>query len=211
VESGQEGALLESSAAARSELEALFLQLGLHTLEGASRTLVISGVSSAVGSSSVAQGLARVAAGVHRLPTVLVAMTAGSANASQEPGVCQLLDGQATVAQVARPAESPSLHRISLGGATLPLAGADLAGLIRTLEAEYRLVLLDAAPVLQQRVTALLASVAWGVVLVVRPRRNSRTQLSQTAALIEGSGGAIHGVVLNRIKESLPSWVAQNP
>ena len=205
--------LLVSSEPAKDELESLFLQLGLHKLGGTSRSLVVCGVSSASGTTSVVRGLAWTADSVHHLSTVVVTVTRQTENSTTSvgsPGVCQLLDGRATINDVAQQTALAHLHEIPLGGAALPLAGTDLPGLLRALEAEYRLVLLDAAPVLRQRMTALLSAAAHGALLVVRHRADSRRQLARAAALIEGSGGTVQGAVLNRIKESLPSWIVQN-
>lgn len=88
----------------------------------------------------------------------------------------------------------------------LPTSPADLLQssgmrrLIDRLQTEADIVLIDSPPVLSVADAAIVSTVVDGVVLVVDPQSSTRRDIVRTREAIEGVGGTILGVVLNRVR-----------
>jgi succinoglycan biosynthesis transport protein ExoP len=98
---------------------------------------------------------------------------------------------------------SPNLDLIASG--PLPPRPADLLGSARMkditvhLSAGSALVIIDSPPVLAVTDAAVLSTVADGVILVVDAARSKRRDLRRAREAIEGVGGRILGIVVNRL------------
>ena len=90
----------------------------------------------------------------------------------------------------------------------LPPRPADLLGsgrmreLVDHLAQEADLVLLDSPPVLAVTDASVLATITDGVIVVVDPARSKRRDLQRTREAIEGVGGNILGIVINRLTKA---------
>jgi capsular exopolysaccharide synthesis family protein len=118
-----------------------------------------------------------------------------------EPGLTDLLVGNATIEQSIRPSGIAGLSIIPAG--TLPpnplefLGGERMHDLLGTLRERFDVVLIDTPPVLVTADAALMGVQADGVVLVVRAGKSERTAARHAVQQIVHLGGRILGAVLN--------------
>lgn len=97
----------------------------------------------------------------------------------------------------------PNLRMVPAG--PIPPNPADLLSsqrmkaVVEQLRQEADLVVFDSPPILAVTDAAILSAMVDGVVLVVDPRRTKRRDLRRSRHAIEAVGGAILGVVLNRL------------
>jgi succinoglycan biosynthesis transport protein ExoP len=128
-----------------------------------------------------------------------------------EPGFRDVLEGSRT--DVIQRTDVPNLFLIPAGAASDSagqlLEAADWAGTLRKLRAEFDVVLIDAPPVLDVSDSLLLAAPSDGVLLVLRSSSVPRDVLRRTQEELEGAGGRIVGLVVNRTerqRQYSPSW-----
>ncbi len=118
-----------------------------------------------------------------------------------EPGLTDLLVGNATIEQAIRPSGIAGLSIIPAG--TLPpnplefLGGERMHDLLGTLRERFDVVLIDTPPVLVTADAALMGVQADGVVLVVRAGKSERVAARHAVQQIVHLGGRILGAVLN--------------
>ena len=118
-----------------------------------------------------------------------------------EPGLTDLLVGNATIEQAVRPSGIAGLSIIPAG--TLPpnplefLGGERMHDLLGTLRERFDVVLIDTPPVLVTADAALMGVQADGVVLVVRAGKSERVAARHAVQQIVHLGGRILGAVLN--------------
>ncbi len=118
-----------------------------------------------------------------------------------EPGLTDLLVGNATLEQAVRPSGIAGLSIIP--GGTLPpnplefLGGERMADLLATLRERHDVVLIDTPPVLVTADAALMGVQADGVVLVVRAGKSERAAARHAVEQIVHLGGRMLGAVLN--------------
>jgi capsular exopolysaccharide synthesis family protein len=122
-----------------------------------------------------------------------------------EPGLLQVLSGEADLDEAIRPC-GRGLSVVPVGG--VPADGAALldvaamAPLLEKLRGRSDLVIVEAPPVLEVSAAVELARLADGVLLVVRQGRTSWDELEETAAALEFAGVRPRGVVLSRVPRS---------
>lgn len=118
-----------------------------------------------------------------------------------EPGLTDILVGNATLEQGIRPSGIAGLSVIPAG--TLPpnplefLGGERMHDLLGTLRERFDVVLIDTPPVLVTADAALMGVQADGVVLVVRAGKSERVAARHAVEQIVHVGGRILGAVLN--------------
>jgi capsular exopolysaccharide synthesis family protein len=118
-----------------------------------------------------------------------------------EPGLTDILVGNATLEQGIRPSGIAGLSIIPAG--TLPpnplefLGGERMRDLLGTLRERFDVVLIDTPPVLVTADAALMGVQADGVVLVVRAGKSERVAARHAVEQIVHLGGRILGAVLN--------------
>lgn len=118
-----------------------------------------------------------------------------------EPGLTDLLVGNATIEQAVRPSGIAGLSIVPAG--TLPpnplefLGGERMHDLLGTLRERFDVVLIDTPPVLVTADAALMGVQADGVVLVVRAGKSERVAARHAVQQIVHLGGRILGAVLN--------------
>jgi tyrosine-protein kinase Etk/Wzc len=120
----------------------------------------------------------------------------------REPGLAQLLLGEATVEQVVRRTSTERLSVIPAGrygapSATDVLGGGVVATLLDALAEEFDLVILDTPPVLVTANAAILSTQVDGVLMVVRAGQTDRDQAREAVQQITVVGGRVLGSVLN--------------
>jgi capsular exopolysaccharide synthesis family protein len=118
---------------------------------------------------------------------------------SQNPGLTNLLLGDATLDQVVRPTRVPGLSVITSG--PLPPNPVELLGsqqmrdVLERIESD--LVVLDTPPMLVASDAAVLARAADGVLMVVRAGTTQRGALQESAQQLASIGARLVGTVLN--------------
>ena len=118
-----------------------------------------------------------------------------------EPGLRDVLEGTRT-ADVIRPTDVPNLFLIPAGKpsdrAGQLLEAADWPGILKTLRAEFDVVLVDGPPVLDVSDPLVLAAPSDGVLLVLASSDVPRDLLGQAQEEINAAGGQVLGLVVNR-------------
>jgi Mrp family chromosome partitioning ATPase len=211
-------------------LSADFVQLhyAIEALRSEGRPIVLQFVSASAGegTSTVAAGFAAVAAS-ERPGAVLVvscgesvaqaarALAGGARRGtdSAPAGMPSLIEavaaGQPAAAAVWRSASCRGLLRARLGVSAHPLmeigSGA-LRRLLNGLGESYATVVLDCAPATSPD-SAALSRHCDGTVLVVRAGVARVAAIDKARTAVERAGGHVVGVVLNRRRRPLPSWL----
>jgi capsular exopolysaccharide synthesis family protein len=122
---------------------------------------------------------------------------------SQEPGLSNVLVGESTLADAARPTTVPNLSLLAAGH--IPPNPAELLGskkyldLIADLKKRFDWVIIDAPPVMPVTDAAVVAHTAGGVIFVIgsemTPRQNAAAAIEQ----LRGANAKFIGAVLNRV------------
>ncbi len=208
--------LFGASRRAEAELEAVLQRLRLQDPERRPRSIALTGIAPGSGTSTVAAGLGWLLATQYRVPVLLVEAGApwtGEGVAGEAPGdtvgLCQLLSGDAAAGDVLVATQFDRLRRIPRGVGEPAFAQTDLPALLAELEQAHGVVLIDTAAVLVEPQSAALGAAAGRTLLVARHGSARRAELRRAAALVQDSGGTLCGVVLNRVDDSLPGWLAR--
>ena len=124
---------------------------------------------------------------------------------SNMKGITDLLvDHSITLDMVMQETNIPNLKVIPCG--TLPPNPAELLGsqrmtnLIKELLGYYDMLVIDAPPIISVTDAAILASIADGVILVVRSGQAERGMVIKANELLKKVNAKVLGVVMNRIK-----------
>ena len=207
-------AVLPRPVAAR--LRELYRQVYVSlTLPSNARTVVI-GVTSAIsgeGRTTVALGLAETLAIDLDVPITLIEVDldrpalAPRFGIAPTPGLCEVLRDECRLDEVIR-AVSEKLSVVTTG-----TVGPDCARLLRQLPAREPfhgphapdgVIILDLPPIINHSYSALAASVADAVVLVVRAGVTPTNVVREAIARLEDRPP--QGVVLNAPRSALPAW-----
>lgn len=129
-------------------------------------------------------------------------------NTAPDFGLLEVLAGQVEWRDVVGRDDETPAHILPLSTCPIPLndliGSAAMRGLMRQLQAEYDLIILDCAPVLAVAETRAIAAIADSVLLVGRWRKTNARTLANAAAQIVAAGGDIIGVALNAIDPRAP-------
>jgi capsular exopolysaccharide synthesis family protein len=118
--------------------------------------------------------------------------------------------GQESIEQAIRATRVPNLFVMPAG--TLPPNPAELLGqnqtaaLLAQLANEFDMVLIDSSPVAAAADAIILATLADGVLMVVRAGETDRSAAQYALQQIERVGGKIVGAVLNDPDAKLPRY-----
>jgi len=121
--------------------------------------------------------------------------------AVREPGLVEVLIGQAELGEVIRPVDVPGLSIITAG--TLPPNPSELLGsprmpeIVRALQQEFDLVLIDAPPVLVAGDASIVATITDATLVVVRAGVTERAAAKAAVEQLQTVGTRIAGAVLN--------------
>lgn len=116
------------------------------------------------------------------------------------PGIAQLLQGTATLEQAIRPTQVAGLCLLSAGvvelGATETLRSMRMLSVIRALREKCDLLILDSPPVLAVADASILATLADGVLFVLRAGHTDRREALSAVQRLDAVGARILGAVL---------------
>lgn len=129
----------------------------------------------------------------------------------QSPGLTEAVAGQCEPEAAIRRTGVEALDILPVGDGRMSPSGIvdspRLAPILAALKEEYRVVVLDAAPVIECSATARLAAASDGAVLVVEAERQ-RWEVAQRATdLLTDAGARIVGAVLNRRRFHIPAFL----
>ncbi len=122
---------------------------------------------------------------------------------SQEPGLSNVLVGEASLADAARPTSVPNLSLLAAGH--IPPNPAELLGskkyleLIEELKRRYDWVVIDAPPVMPVTDASVIAHTATGVLFVIGAEMTPRQSAQAAVEQLRGANAKFIGAVLNRV------------
>ena len=125
------------------------------------------------------------------------------AGVNNDTGLSAYIAGRATYDEVLQIDEESGAHIISAGSQTLDpevaFRSPAMNYLLSRLRTQYDLVLIDTPPILPVSDARVLASSVDLAVLVTRWRKTPRRAVSDAVRLLNGTGCAVAGIVLNRV------------
>jgi capsular exopolysaccharide synthesis family protein len=120
---------------------------------------------------------------------------------AREPGLVDVIAGMAQLDEVIRPTPVPGLSILSAG--MLPpnpselLGGERMRAILKHLEEQYDLVIIDAPPVLVAGDASIIGTMAGGAIVVVRAGQTDREAAAAAVKQLRRVGTRILGGVLN--------------
>lgn len=122
-------------------------------------------------------------------------------NLKSEPGLSEVLRGEATIEQALCSTSNPNLHVIHAGGpvenpAEL-LQSETFDVFLKELRSQFALAVVDVGPVLAISDPLVVAQKVDGTVLIVRPSADSRQQITGAADILHTAGARLLGTVVN--------------
>jgi capsular exopolysaccharide synthesis family protein len=132
---------------------------------------------------------------------------------NKTPGLSDLIVSRCQASQAIQPTRFKSLQL--LPGGYVPANPTELLGsvamreIIQALRGVYDWVLIDTPPVLAIADTPVLCPLVDGVVLVVSAEQSPRPAVQRSLDQIQGVGGKVTGVVLNRVDMRRNSYYYQ--
>jgi polysaccharide biosynthesis transport protein len=177
------------------------------TAEEGLRTVVITSAGPGEGKSLVASNLALALAQAGQRVLLLDAdmrrpRVHDIFGTAQEPGLSNVLSGNAKTTESIRKSSVPGLWLMPAGH--IPPNPAELLGsrrftdFIRTLDGHFDWVVLDTPPVMVVADSSIVSNQASGVVFVVRADHTTRQAIRAAAEQLEGANAHVIGSVLNR-------------
>jgi polysaccharide biosynthesis transport protein len=168
-------------------------------------TVMFTGVKPGAGTSGMVLELARQlnASGVSALAVELNVFKPDPryGDGQSRPGVAEVLAGTADLAQAICPASGDLPARIAVTAGDTGLEGQHgLPALFERLRQDYRLILIDAAPILLAADTELQVGLVDGTVVVVEAESVNRGEVRRALRVLEGLEPQAAGVVLNRVR-----------
>jgi succinoglycan biosynthesis transport protein ExoP len=178
------------------------------TAEEGARTVVVTSTGPSEGKTMVSSSLAITLAQAGQRTVIVDAdmrrpRMHEALGRSQEPGLSNVLVGEATLADAARPTTVQNLSVLAAGH--IPPNPAELLGsqkyleVVAELKKRFDWVIIDAPPVMPVTDAAVVAHTAGGVLFVIgaemTPRQNAQAALEQ----LRGANARFIGAVLNRV------------
>ena len=152
--------------------------------------------------------------------TVLVDATMGSGklssllNAPSEPGLVELLHGQATLEQATQPTAHANLSYIPAGKADKgqhgELLAPQLADLVGELRRQYDYVLFDTPAIQASPNASIVGGAGLDALFVVQMYKTRRESIARALRSLGGSNITIGGMILNERKSFIPGAVYRN-
>ena len=138
-------------------------------------------------------------------------------SAAQEPGVCEMLRGEADLEAVIQPTQVDGLMLIAAGQcdyhAIAALSKAPLKEVLQKAREQFEFVIIDAAPVLTYADSLLLGSHVDAAVLSVRRDVSQMHKVHEAQERMESVGIRVLGAVVNGITETSrrPAYALPSP
>ena len=199
-------AALKPNEAAIESLRSLRTALQFAMLDAANNIVLISGPTPGIGKSFTSANFAAVlAAAGKRVVLVDADMRKGHIHQffglERGVGLSELIAGTQPLAKTIHTSVAPGLDFVSTG--TMPPNPAELLmspsaqDLLKTLSAQYDIVLIDTPPLLAVSDTAILAPQAGTTFLVVRADVSSMGEVQEATKRLQQSGVNVKGIIFN--------------
>jgi capsular exopolysaccharide synthesis family protein len=179
------------------------------------RTLGVTSAVQGEGKSSLSRAIAISTARDHANDVLLIECDllrpslAADFELAPDPGLGEILDGQAELGDCVRATELPNLWLLPAGNATgnpsRLLRSTAITDLLQEARRRYSFIVVDLPAVLHSNDAAVLAEMTDGVVLVVRARATEQGAVQKTLQLL--ANATVHGVVLNRWQSAVPRLI----
>jgi Mrp family chromosome partitioning ATPase len=176
------------------------------SLTGNQRIVVFTGTAPAQGVSTVAAEVAVAFAKMSQERILLLdanidaPMLHGRFGVLPTPGLVEVLEGKADFQKAMSRRDGENLWFLPLGRSDadfIPLFGSESCKkLLQLMREQFRLIVIDAAPLLLSAPTSLLASQADGVVAVVASGRSHRADVIELKRVLDGLKVSLVGAVL---------------
>lgn len=182
------------------------------------RTLGVMGIESGVGSSTVAAGLAMVAAEKCGLKSTLIDANSENSSLSKffnlngAPGLAELANGDATHDECVQKRSENSLNLISSSAGykarqRLDAAPKSISAAIQNFLETSDLVIVDLPPAVSADRAVALAHYMDFVLLVVESEKTNSAVAQRIVRRFNESDKQVVGVVLNKTHRYLPNWL----
>lgn len=182
------------------------------------RVVMFAGAHRGEGASVLARELAKLASAELAQRVALIDLTTGGGghyehfNVALQAGLNDVADGRATLQDALMPANDNtalSLACVATGetSASVVVASPKFAELMQALRQEFTLVLLDAPPFSESSDALLAAPETDGIVMIVEAD-STRWQVAENVReKLAMQGGRILGVILNKRRFYIPSFI----
>ncbi len=134
-------------------------------------------------------------------------------NLSRSPGLTELLLGQVDQDEAVKPTEMPGLYVLPAGVAppnpSEMLGGQKMRAALQSLSEAFDLIILDTPPILAASDGAILATLADGVVVVLKAGSTESEAAQQAMHQLKAVGARIVGAVLNDPDAKVPLYGSQ--
>ena len=119
-----------------------------------------------------------------------------------KPGLSEVLGGAISVDEAVRPSGQERLDVLGAGAdsGSEALNVDRMRALLNSLKRNYDYVLIDAAPVLSSTQPSLLATIADGILLVVRMGSTPKLQVEEAFTMLESLGGNVLGTCATSVE-----------
>lgn len=129
-----------------------------------------------------------------------------------EPGLAEVLRGEATLSDVIRPTASPNLVVVPAGKAEKDEVGellgrAELDEVVQELREKYEYVLFDTPPITGASDAGTLGRVVGEAIVVVRMNKTRRESVDQAIRLLHAANVKPIGMVLTHHKYPIPNYL----
>lgn len=176
--------------------------LQFSTAGGAPKSVLLTSARPGEGKTSTTIALAADLVSVGTRVVVIDADMRKPALRGDSPGLSAILAGRTSLSEALVATDSPNLCLIPAGrlppNPTALLTGRALPDLIRTLERDFDVVIIDGPPVMGFADAPLIASVAEATVLVVESGKTSRGVATDALMRMDATGGTTIGTILNK-------------
>jgi protein-tyrosine kinase len=186
-----------------------------HTQE--SKTLLILGTNHRDGSSTTAINFASTLAGNCRMRVLLIDANLRTPSLhetfglEQEHGLSDLLTNGRTTDALVKKVDERNLHVVTCGSnRTAPVTlfeSKRFCEFLKLMRNKFDYVILDGPPAPSFSETRVLCSKVDGVIMVLAAGKTREQVAKRAKQEIEGAGGKILGVVLNRRRFRIPEWI----
>ncbi|MDZ4722432.1 MAG: CpsD/CapB family tyrosine-protein kinase [candidate division Zixibacteria bacterium] len=198
-----------------TEFRRLLVNLKQHSKKGELKSILITSSTLSEGKSTICSFLGMTAA-KKGLKTLLIDCDLRRPTLhknfvlARDLGLVEILSEGAAVKSTIKKTGLDKLDIITAGKATAHPAdifdAKALSSLIAEMKFYYDLILVDCAPVLPVSDPMLLAQEVDGVLMVVKAGETQRDLTKRATEILNSSGGAIVGVVMNNMNDSLPAY-----
>jgi capsular exopolysaccharide synthesis family protein len=197
----------------QEEFQRLRASLLLAPAPTGAHTILVTATRHGEGATRVAIGLATALASERDSRVLLVEANLRSPSLLNRlpvnggPGLCDVFAGRASVEEAVSSVTGSNLSFIHAGAKTAVVDCEALAGVLARLRSQYDFIVVDGPPVNGYADVPVLAPKTDGVILVVEADRTPVAEAETAKRSLDRVGARLFGVVLNRQRSYVPSFI----